>query len=128
VRSLVSCYPFHNEAGSNFVRPSFDARPFDRIEGGSSTALIVQAAATDVVKLEGLQFNGAGIQLVSGGHLHVARCVITNGNAAGNAGISFLPSSASIIKEGDTPDHTPVLFINKYTGMELCFFVPHGGI
>ena len=33
-----------------------------------------------------------------------------------------------IIKEGDTPDHTPVLFINKYTGMELCFFVPQGGI
>src|SRR5258705_13935217 len=31
-------------------------------------------------------------------------------------------------KEGDTPDHTPVLFINKYTGMELCFFVPQGGI
>jgi len=33
-----------------------------------------------------------------------------------------------IIKEGDTPDHTPVLFINRYTGMELCFFLPHGGI
>src|SRR6267142_2829136 len=33
-----------------------------------------------------------------------------------------------IIKEDDTPDHTPVLFINKYTGMELCFFVPQGGI
>ncbi len=33
-----------------------------------------------------------------------------------------------IIKEGDTPDHSPVLFINKYTGMELCFFVPQGGI
>jgi hypothetical protein len=33
-----------------------------------------------------------------------------------------------IIKEGDTPDHTPVLFINKYTGVELCFFVPLGGL
>ena len=33
-----------------------------------------------------------------------------------------------IIKEGDTPDHTPVLFINKYTGIELCFFVPQGGL
>jgi hypothetical protein len=32
-----------------------------------------------------------------------------------------------IIKEGDTPDHVPVLFINKNTGMELCFFVPKGG-
>jgi hypothetical protein len=33
-----------------------------------------------------------------------------------------------IIKEGDTPDHVPVLFINKNNGMELCFFVPKGGI
>ena len=33
-----------------------------------------------------------------------------------------------IIKEGDTPDHIPVLFINKNTGVELCFFVPQGGL
>ena len=33
-----------------------------------------------------------------------------------------------IIKEGDTPDHVPVLFINRSNGMELCFFVPKGGI
>jgi hypothetical protein len=33
-----------------------------------------------------------------------------------------------IIKEGDTPDHLPVLFINRHTGMELCFFVPKGGL
>lgn len=33
-----------------------------------------------------------------------------------------------IVKEGDTPDHVPVLFINKNNGMELCFFVPKGGI
>ncbi|MFL6819027.1 MAG: hypothetical protein ACJ8EF_13900 [Bradyrhizobium sp.] len=33
-----------------------------------------------------------------------------------------------IIKEEDTPDHLPVLFINRYTGMELCFFVPKGGL
>lgn len=32
-----------------------------------------------------------------------------------------------IIKEEDTPDRQPVLFINKYTGMELCFFLPKGG-
>ena len=32
-----------------------------------------------------------------------------------------------IIKEQDTPDHLPVLFINKSTGDELCFFVPKGG-
>jgi len=33
-----------------------------------------------------------------------------------------------IIKESDTPDHTPVLFINRSTGQELCFFVPQGGL
>ena len=32
-----------------------------------------------------------------------------------------------IIKEEDTPDREPVLFINKYDGRELCFFVPKGG-
>jgi len=33
-----------------------------------------------------------------------------------------------IIKEEDTPDHLPVLFINRNTGDELCFFVPRGGL
>jgi hypothetical protein len=33
-----------------------------------------------------------------------------------------------IIKEEDTPDHLPVLFINRHTGQELCFFVPKGGL
>jgi hypothetical protein len=33
-----------------------------------------------------------------------------------------------IIKESDTPDRTPVLFINRSTGQELCFFVPQGGL
>ena len=33
-----------------------------------------------------------------------------------------------IIKEDDTPDHTPVLFINRHTGTELCFFAPRGGL
>src|ERR1700750_2190365 len=35
---------------------------------------------------------------------------------------------ADIVKEGDTPDHMPVVFINRHTGMELCFFVPQGGL
>jgi hypothetical protein len=33
-----------------------------------------------------------------------------------------------IIKDEDTPDREPVLFINKHTGVELCFFLPKGGI
>ena len=52
--------------------------------------ITVQAGATDVVTLEGLHLNGVGgIQFISGGHLHVVRCVITNSNFSGNAGISF---------------------------------------
>ena len=35
---------------------------------------------------------------------------------------------SDIIKEEDTPDHLPVLFINRSTGDELCFFVPKGGL
>jgi len=33
-----------------------------------------------------------------------------------------------VIKEEDTPDRAPVLFINRNTGVELCFFVPQGGL
>lgn len=33
-----------------------------------------------------------------------------------------------IIKQQDTPEDQPVLFINQRTGVELCFFVPKGGI
>src|SRR5215207_535488 len=33
-----------------------------------------------------------------------------------------------IIKSEDTPDHLPVLFINRRTGDELCFFLPKGGL
>ena len=32
-----------------------------------------------------------------------------------------------IIKEDETPENQPVLFVNKHTGQELCFFVPKGG-
>lgn len=33
-----------------------------------------------------------------------------------------------IIKDEATPENQPVLFINRHTGVELCFFVPRGGI
>jgi hypothetical protein len=33
-----------------------------------------------------------------------------------------------IVKDEDTPENQPVLFINRHTGVELCFFVPRGGI
>jgi hypothetical protein len=60
----------------------------------------VQAGAGDVVTLEGLHLNGiGGIQLLSGGHLHVVRCVITNSSFFGQAGISFRPNSASKLSD-----------------------------
>src|SRR3954454_7202648 len=33
-----------------------------------------------------------------------------------------------IIKDEETPENQPVLFINRHTGVELCFFAPRGGI
>ena len=62
----------------------------------------VQAAANDVVTLEGLQLAGGGIRFISGGHLHVVGCVITNNDASGQAGILFQPNSASKLSVTDT--------------------------
>jgi hypothetical protein len=70
---------------------------------GSGFLIIVQAGPSDVVTLEGLSLSGAGgIEFRSGAHLHVVRCVITNGNAGGNAGIRFGPSGASKLSVTDT--------------------------
>jgi hypothetical protein len=69
---------------------------------GSGFLIAVQAGASDVVTLEGLHLNGDGINFLSGGHLHVVRCVITNDNASGQTGISFQPNSASKLSVTDT--------------------------
>jgi hypothetical protein len=69
----------------------------------SGFLIIVVAGASDVVTLEGLHFNGAGsIAFNSGGHLHVVRCVLTNSNVSGQAGIKFQPNSASKLSVTDT--------------------------
>ena len=76
------------------------ARPATSPNG---TWIIVQAGASDVVTMEGLHLNGgSGIVFNSGAHLHVVRCVITNGNVSGNAGIRFRPNSASKLSVTDT--------------------------
>jgi hypothetical protein len=79
------------------------------VDGGATVTFAfgfwidVQAGATDVVTLEGLHLNGGGgVQFNSGGQLHIVRCVITNGNGSGNAGISFRPNSASKLSVTDT--------------------------
>src|SRR5882757_4727671 len=52
------------------------------IINGIGSVIYIAAAPTDVVTLEGLRFNGSGgIQLVSGGQLHVVRCVVSNGDS-----------------------------------------------
>jgi hypothetical protein len=78
------------------------------VDGGSTFSLpggffiLVKAGPNDVVTLEGLHFGGAGIGFASGAHLHVVRCVIANGNASGDAGILFRPSSPSKLSVTDT--------------------------
>ena len=78
------------------------------VDGGATTTsvggpwIIVQAGANDVVTLEGLNFNGGGIRFLSGGHLHLVRCAITNENLPAEAGISFQPNSASKLSVTDT--------------------------
>jgi hypothetical protein len=64
--------------------------------------VIVSAGANDVVTVEGLHFNGTGIILNSGAHLHVIRCVITQDGLPGGTGIKFQPNSASKLSITDT--------------------------
>ena len=66
------------------------------VDGGATVTpiagvwIVVHAGASDVVTLEGLHLTAlAASRSISGGHLHVVRCVITNGNVSGNAGINF---------------------------------------
>jgi hypothetical protein len=80
------------------------------VDGGFTGAnnagffMTINAAPTDVVTLEGLQFSGtAGVIFFSGGQLHVVKCVISNGTGfSGNAGIKFAPNSASKLTVTDT--------------------------
>jgi hypothetical protein len=78
------------------------------VDGGATVIpfiqpwITVQAGPTDVVTLEGLHFNGAGISLNSGGHLHIVRCVFGSINVSGQAGIRFAPNGASKLSVTDT--------------------------
>jgi hypothetical protein len=78
------------------------------IDGGATAIatggvwIVVEAGPSDQVVLEGLHLSGGGIRYVSGGQLHVVKCVITNGNVPGTAGIRFQPSSAGRLSVTDT--------------------------
>ena len=63
----------------------------------------VTAGASDVVTLEGLQFDGkGGVAFETGGHLHIVRCVIAGDPQMGGSGIRFEPSAASKLSVTDT--------------------------
>src|SRR3954469_17857560 len=72
-------------------------------EGGllaGGNGIVVNAAATDVVVLRGLDIFGVnppsnGVRFIAGGALHIEDCVIRRFNAASSFGISFQPSGAS---------------------------------
>jgi hypothetical protein len=99
------------DPGDNFsidITKSLTIRA-EGVDGGSTFTpssgfwIAVRAGASDVVTLEGLHLNGiGGIEFLSGGHLHVVRCVITNGSVSGDAGIRFQPNSASKLSVTDT--------------------------
>jgi len=78
------------------------------VEGGSTLSLTggiwiqIIAGPGDVVTLEGLQLNGAGIEFDAGGQLHIVRCVISNDVVSGQAGIRFKPNGASKLNVTDT--------------------------
>ena len=90
-----------------FVSKSLTIRA-EGVDGGSAytpfsgTWITINAGASDVVTLEGLHFSGSGITFTSGGQLHVVRCVFTNSNLSGQAGIRFRPNSASKLTVTDT--------------------------
>ena len=72
-------------------------------EGGalaSGNAIVVNAAATDVIVLRGLDFLGVnpptnGVRFLAGGTLIIENSVIRRFNAANSFGVSFTPSGTS---------------------------------
>lgn len=72
-------------------------------EGGAlagGNGIVVNAAATDVVYLRGLDIFGVnpptnGVRFIAGGTLHIEDSTIRRFNAANSQGVSFQPSGAS---------------------------------
>ena len=79
------------------------------VDGGATTAPVVvdlgllsRPAQATWSRWKGCTSTVGGIMFLSGAHLHVVRCVITNDNVSGKAGISFQPNSASKLSVTDT--------------------------
>ena len=75
-----------------------------------SSGMIINVAATDVVYLRGIDYNGAagpnpgfnGIRVVGAGIVHIEDCLIRNFRAADGNGISIAPSGAVQVTVVDT--------------------------
>jgi hypothetical protein len=72
-----------------------------------TNAIVVNAGASDVVTLRGLDINGdgtglGGIVFNSGAALHVEHCLIRHFQAPGGVGIAFQPSGASELSVSET--------------------------
>jgi hypothetical protein len=72
-------------------------------EGGvlaGGNGIVVNAGATDVVYLRGLDIFGVnppthGVRIIAGGAVHIEDCVIRRFNAANSFGVSFQPAGAT---------------------------------
>ncbi|RWC52853.1 MAG: right-handed parallel beta-helix repeat-containing protein [Mesorhizobium sp.] len=72
------------------------------LNSGGINGVVINAAATDIVILRGLDINGAGttpglngIRFLAGAALHVEDCLIQNSTQPTGSGISFAPSGTS---------------------------------
>ncbi|HEY0044610.1 MAG TPA: right-handed parallel beta-helix repeat-containing protein, partial [Allosphingosinicella sp.] len=71
------------------------------VEGGvlaGGNGITINAAATDVVMLRGLDFFGVnppqhGVRFVAGGALHIEDSIIRRFNASGSYGVQFVPTT-----------------------------------
>src|SRR5215813_835786 len=72
-----------------------------------TNGIVVQAAPADVVYLRGLDIEGlttglAGISFISGGALHVEKCLIRDFGAGIATGVSFTPTNTAVLYMSDT--------------------------
>jgi hypothetical protein len=73
------------------------------VEGGilaSTTGVVINAGATDIVHLDGLVFEGAGsgqsaVRILSAGQVHIRGCLIRNFRGSPGLGIEIAPTATT---------------------------------
>ena len=95
------------------------------VEGGDAAIgngawVTVNAGATDIVRLEGLRFDGGGIKVNTAGQVHIRNCVITNNGGSPPTfgfGINFAPNvpsrlvvtNTAVVNNGTNPTGAGIL-------------------